>query len=64
MLFTGLFSITPITLRIERMNQPLYIPGVQCFTNHRLNLGTWQGIYLCEFRNHGGSRKIVVTILS
>ena len=31
-------------------------------TNHRLNLGTWQGIYLCEFRNHGGSRKIVLTI--
>jgi secondary thiamine-phosphate synthase enzyme len=33
-------------------------------TNHRLNLGTWQGIYLCEFRNRGGSRKIVATILS
>ena len=31
-------------------------------TNGRLNLGTWQGIYLCEFRNHGGSRKLVVTI--
>lgn len=28
----------------------------------RLDLGTWQGIYLCEFRNHGGSRKIVATI--
>jgi len=28
----------------------------------QLNLGTWQGIYLCEHRNHGGSRKIVVTI--
>ncbi len=28
----------------------------------RLNLGTWQGIYLCEFRNHGGSRKLVATI--
>lgn len=33
-------------------------------TNHRLNLGTWQGIYLCEFRNHGGTRKIVATIFS
>ena len=31
-------------------------------TNGRLNLGTWQGIYLCEFRNHGGSRRIVATI--
>jgi secondary thiamine-phosphate synthase enzyme len=28
----------------------------------RLDLGTWQGIYLCEFRNHGGSRKLTVTI--
>jgi secondary thiamine-phosphate synthase enzyme len=28
----------------------------------KLNLGTWQGIYLCEFRNKGGSRKLVVTI--
>lgn len=33
-------------------------------TNHRLNLGTWQGIYLCEFRRHGGERRLVVTILS
>jgi secondary thiamine-phosphate synthase enzyme len=33
-------------------------------TGGRLNLGTWQGIYLCEFRNGGGSRKIVVTIYS
>lgn len=32
-------------------------------TSGRLNLGTWQGIYLCEFRNHGGSRKVVATIL-
>ena len=29
----------------------------------RLNLGTWQGIYLCEFRNYGGARKLVVTIV-
>ena len=33
-------------------------------TNGRLNLGTWQGVYLCEFRNRGGSRKLVVTINS
>ncbi len=31
-------------------------------TNGKLNLGTWQGIYLCEHRNHGGSRKVVVTL--
>ena len=32
-------------------------------TNGKLNLGTWQGIYLCEFRNCGGSRKVVVTVI-
>lgn len=32
--------------------------------NGRLSLGTWQGIYLCEFRNHGGGRRLLVTILS
>ena len=30
-------------------------------TEGRLNMGIWQGIYLCEFRNHGGGRKIVAT---
>lgn len=30
----------------------------------RLKLGTWQGIYLCEFRNRGGSRKITITVYS
>lgn len=32
-------------------------------TNGRLNLGTWQGIYLCEFRNCGGNRKVVATVI-
>lgn len=32
-------------------------------TDGRFNLGTWQGIYLCEFRNHGGGRHIVATVL-
>ena len=31
-------------------------------TNGRLNLGTWQGIYLCEFRDYGGERRIVATV--
>ena len=31
-------------------------------TNGNLNLGTWQSIYFCEFRNHGGSRKLVLTL--
>mgnify|MGYP006377911973 FL=1 len=30
--------------------------------NGNLGLGTWQGIYLCEFRNYGGERRIVATI--
>lgn len=29
----------------------------------RLNVGIWQGIYLCEFRDYGGSRKIVATVI-
>lgn len=32
-------------------------------TDGRLNLGTWQGIYLCEYRIHGGPRRIVATII-
>ena len=32
-------------------------------SNHRLNLGTWQGIYLCEFRNRAAGRRIVATII-
>jgi len=33
-------------------------------TNGHLNLGIWQGIYLCEFRNRGGNRTLVATIIS
>lgn len=33
-------------------------------TNGRLNLGRWQGVYLCEFRNRGGERNLVLTVLS
>ena len=33
-------------------------------TDGRPNLGTWQGIYLCEFRNYGGPRRIVATIFA
>lgn len=31
-------------------------------TNGRLNLGTWQGIYLCEFRNRASGRRLVATV--
>ena len=32
-------------------------------SNCKLNLGTWQGIYLCEFRDYGGPRHVVATVL-
>ena len=33
-------------------------------TRKRLSLGTWQGLYLCEFRNSGGRRKVTATVYS
>lgn len=32
--------------------------------DHKPALGIWQGIYLCEFRNFGGSRNLIVTVYS
>jgi secondary thiamine-phosphate synthase enzyme len=48
----------PAHLKASILGNNLSIP----ITNGALNLGTWQGIYLCEHRNHGGSRKLVLTI--
>lgn len=48
----------PAHIKASLVGSSITIP----ITAHRLNLGTWQGIYLCEFRNHGGSRKLVATI--
>ncbi|MFC5270771.1 secondary thiamine-phosphate synthase enzyme YjbQ [Adhaeribacter terreus] len=31
-------------------------------TKGRFNLGTWQGVYLCEHRNHAGKRTVIVTL--
>ena len=40
-------------------------PGVIIpISNGRLRLGTWQGIYLCEHRNYGGPRRLVITLHS
>ena len=50
----------PAHIKSSLLGTTLTIP----ITNHRLNLGTWQGIYLCELRNHGGSRDLVITIYS
>tara|TARA_Y100001970_G_scaffold291679_1_gene429793 strand:- start:247 stop:663 length:417 start_codon:yes stop_codon:yes gene_type:complete len=33
-------------------------------TNGSINLGTWQGIYLCEHRNYGGPRTLILTVYS
>lgn len=48
----------PAHLKGSLLGNSLTIP----ITNGRLNIGTWQGIYLCEHRNHGGSRSLVVTL--
>ncbi len=48
----------PAHIKSGLMGSTLTIP----VTNGQLNLGTWQGIYLCEFRNFGGSRKLVLTL--
>lgn len=48
----------PAHIKASFFGQSLTIP----ITNGRLNLGTWQGIYLCEFRNRGGGRKLVLTV--
>lgn len=50
----------PAHLKASIIGQSITIP----ISNHKLNLGTWQGIYLCEFRNQGGSRKVIVTIIN
>lgn len=47
----------PAHIKASLMGAAVTIP----ITNGALNVGTWQGIYLCEHRNHGGSREIVVT---
>ena len=49
----------PAHIKASLLDTSLQIP----ITNGKLNLGTWQGIYLCEHRNHGGSRKLVLTIM-
>jgi secondary thiamine-phosphate synthase enzyme len=50
----------PAHLKSSLFGATLTIP----ITKGRLNLGTWQGIYLCEFRDYGGPRQLVATIYS
>lgn len=49
----------PAHLKAAILGSSVSIP----ISNGRLALGTWQGIYLCEHRNHGGARNIVVTVM-
>lgn len=48
----------PAHIKASLMGSSVTIP----ITNGILNLGTWQGIYLCEHRDRGGSRKIIITV--
>ncbi len=48
----------PAHIKTSLTGVSLTIPIV----NYRLGLGIWQGIYLCEFRNYGGSRLLLATI--
>lgn len=47
----------PAHLKASLLGSSVEIP----ITNGRLNIGTWQGVYLCEHRNYGGGRKLVLT---
>jgi secondary thiamine-phosphate synthase enzyme len=48
----------PAHIKTSLLGNSLVIP----ITNGKLNLGTWQGIYLCEHRNHGGARRLMITL--
>ena len=48
----------PAHIKSSLLGPSLTIP----VTAGELALGTWQGIYLCEHRNHGGSRRVVITL--
>lgn len=47
----------PAHIKSSLLGSSVQIP----ITNGKLNLGIWQGIYLCEHRDYGGSRKLVIT---
>jgi secondary thiamine-phosphate synthase enzyme len=49
----------PAHIKAAMIGHSLSIPIIE----GRLALGTWQGIYLCEFRNRGGSRRLVATVV-
>ncbi|HEJ9628477.1 secondary thiamine-phosphate synthase enzyme YjbQ [Proteus terrae] len=48
----------PAHIKSSLLGQSVTVP----ISQGELNLGIWQGIYLGEHRNHGGSRRIIVTL--
>lgn len=48
----------PAHIKSSLLGPSLTIP----IKDGKLNLGTWQGIYLCEHRDYGGSRRVVITV--
>ncbi len=48
----------PAHIKSSLLGPSLTIP----VTNGKLALGAWQGIYLCEHRDYGGSRRLVLTV--
>lgn len=49
----------PAHIKASLMGASIQVP----ISNGRLNMGIWQGIYLCEHRDRGGSRRLVITML-
>ena len=47
----------PAHIKASIMGASVWMP----ITNGKINVGTWQGIYLCEHRNHAGGRDLVLT---
>ena len=50
----------PAHIKAAMIGSSIQIPII----NGRLSMGTWQGIYLCEFRNNGGRRRLIANIIS
>ena len=49
----------PAHIKAAMIGTDITIP----ITNGKMNLGRWQGVYICEFRNNAGSREVIATVL-
>lgn len=50
----------PAHIKAAMIGHSITVP----ISNHKIHLGTWQGIYLCEFRNNASPRSLVATVWS